>query len=142
MKNKDIRWIQRFNNYTKALSRLQNAVDLSKTRQLTELEKQGLVQAFEFTHELAWNLIKDYFKYQGSSEIYGSRDASREAYNKGLIKNGHIWMEMIVSRNKTSHTYNEETVGEITTAIINEYIFAFVELKNKMQELKTREENL
>ena len=142
MKTKDIRWIQRFNNYTKALSRLQNAVDLSKTRELTELEKQGLVQAFEFTHELAWNLIKDYFKYQGNSEIYGSRDASREAYNKGLIKNGHIWMEMIISRNKTSHTYNEETVEEIITAIINEYIFAFVELKNKMQELKTREENL
>ena len=69
MTNTDIRWQQRLNNYSKALQQLSFAVDLSKTRPLSELEKQGLIQSFEFTHELAWNVMRDYFfpravKYQ------------------------------------------------------------------------------
>jgi nucleotidyltransferase substrate binding protein (TIGR01987 family) len=109
MSRKDIRWHQRLSNYEKALNQLSNAVTLSGERNLSELEEQGLIQAFEFTHELAWNLMKDYFEYQGTSSITGSRDATREAFNKRLISDGEGWMEMIKSRNKTSHTYNEET---------------------------------
>jgi hypothetical protein len=68
----DIRWKQRFSNYQFALSRLDEGVTLARQRPLSDLEKQGLIQAFEFTHELAWNVMKDYFAYQGNPSIMGS----------------------------------------------------------------------
>ena len=104
----DIRWHQRLSNYIKALDRLNKAVDLASKRALSELEQQGLIQSFEFTHELAWKVMKDYFYYQGNVEIRGSRDATREAFSFNIISNGEIWMDMIISRNKTSHTYDEK----------------------------------
>nr|VFJ60551.1 MAG: nucleotidyltransferase substrate binding protein, HI0074 family [Candidatus Kentron sp. DK] len=73
----DIRWRQRFDNYRRALARLRDAVSLRKKRPLSDLEQQGLIKAFEFTHELAWNVMKDYFEYQGNTSITGSRDAIR-----------------------------------------------------------------
>jgi len=138
-KTEDIRWIQRLNYYINALAQLEEAVNLARENQLSNLEKQGLVQAFEFTHELAWKVMKDFFAYQGNSAIHGSRDAGREAFNANLIKDGHIWMDMITSRNKTSHTYDEETVEEIYTNITEQYLYAFVEFKNKMIEPKNKE---
>ncbi|VXC80892.1 Nucleotidyltransferase (fragment) [Pseudomonas sp. 8Z] len=66
MAEQDIRWLQRLSNYERALAQLTRAVELARTRPLTELERQGLIQAFEFVFELAWNLMKDYFLYQGS----------------------------------------------------------------------------
>lgn len=134
----DIRWHQRLENYEKALEQLLGAVQLAKMRELSDLEKQGLIQAFEFTHELAWNLLKDYFLYQGNTQITGSRDAAREAFQKGLINNGQEWMEMISSRNKTSHTYNKSVSEEITQKIIKNYSVEFVALRLKMKELKTK----
>ena len=59
----DIRWKQRFDNFNNAFHQLHLAVELSKTRQLTDLERQGLIQSFEFTHELAWKVLKDYLEY-------------------------------------------------------------------------------
>lgn len=128
MSNLDIRWKQRLHNFLKALSQLEQAVELTKKKELSDLEKQGLIQAFEFTHELAWNVMKDYFDYQGAAElITGSRDATREAFQKGLITNGDDWMDMIKSRNKTSHTYNLSVAQEIVSKIIGTY---FTHLKN------------
>ncbi len=133
MKNEDdIRWQQRFSNYQKALKQLKNAIELHNDRELTNLEKQGLIQAFEFTHELAWNVIKDYFEYQGNTSITGSRDATREAFNKGIIDNGEGWMEMIKSRNKSSHTYNEEVAEEIVLLITETYYSLFKKFSEKM----------
>ncbi len=128
----DIRWQQRFGNYQKALSRLQKFIEKGD---LNELEEQGLIQAFEFTHELAWNVIKDYFAYQGNPDITGSRDAVREAFQKGLITDGEGWMEMIKSRNQSSHTYNEEIAKEIRGKVFNQYFGLFVDFKNKMHSL-------
>lgn len=132
------RWEQRFENYLKALIQLESAVKLSEERELTDLEKQGLIQAFEFTHELAWHVIKDYFFFQGNSEIIGSRDASREAFKVGLVQDGDGWMEMIKSRNKTSHTYNEDIASEITEKIIERYFELFKEFEEKMLEIKDK----
>ncbi|WP_194972980.1 nucleotidyltransferase substrate binding protein [Aquiflexum lacus] len=132
------RWEQRFENYLKALIQSENAVKLAEERELTDLEKQGLIQAFEFTHELAWNVIKDYFFFQGNSEIIGSRDASREAFKVGLVQDGEGWMEMIKSRNKTSHTYNEDIASEITEKIIERYFELFKEFEEKMLEIKDK----
>ncbi|CAM3021311.1 TPA: nucleotidyltransferase substrate binding protein [Legionella pneumophila] len=139
MTNIDVRWQQRLNNYARALQQLSLAVNLAQTRPLSDLEKQGLIQAFEFTHELAWNVMKDYFFFQGNSAITGSRDATRESFNKGLIKEGEIWMEMIKSRNQTSHTYNQSVADEIVKNIINSYHSSFQAFLEKMQGLKEHE---
>ncbi len=135
MSSQDIRWRQRLQNFEKAFSLLEQAVNLSKDRSLNELEEQGMIQRFEFTHELAWNVLKDYFEYQGNTAITGSRDATREAFNKGLIKDGEGWMEMIKSRNQSSHTYNQEVADEITEKIIQQYYALFAEFKNKIKTL-------
>jgi nucleotidyltransferase substrate binding protein (TIGR01987 family) len=135
MHNQDIRWQQRFQNYIKAFSLLDEAVELSKREALNELEKQGLIQRFEFTHELAWNVMKDYFIYQGNMSITGSRDATREAFSKGLIADGEGWMEMIKSRNQSSHTYNEQIAEEMIASIIGKYHVLFAEFKMKMDSL-------
>lgn len=135
MSNSDIRWQQRLANLKKAFSELSEAVELTKSRELTKLEKQGLIQAFEYTHELSWNTIRDYFIDQGRPDITGSKDATRAAFKFGLIKNGEYWMDMIKSRNLTSHTYNQETANTIVTDILDHY---FQEFKDLITHLETR----
>lgn len=132
---KSIRWVERLENFKSALLQLQKAVTLAKTKPLSDLEKQGVIQAFEFTHELAWNVLKDYFEYQGTTSITGSRDASREAFNKDLISSGDVWMEMIKSRNLTSHTYNLKIAEDLVNKALNDYFLAFNELNQKMSSL-------
>ena len=102
LKNADVRWRQRFENFKKALTQLSSAAALTKQRDLTKLEQQGLIQAFEFSHELAWNTVKDFLESRGASNIFGSKDATREAFAAGLIDNGDVWMEMIESRDATN----------------------------------------
>ncbi len=136
MATPDIRWIQRFNHFTKALSQLQEAVSLAQERPLSKLEEQGLIQAFEFTHELAWNTLKDFLEERGVQNLYGSRDATREAFKTGLIENGEAWMNMIQSRNLTSHTYEETIAAEIVSAIRATYFTEFETLRIKLEGIK------
>lgn len=131
--NQDIRWQQRLRNYVLALQRLTDAVHLANQRPLTPLEQQGLIQAFEFTHELAWNVMKDYFYWQGNAGITGSRDATREAFSKTLVDDGEGWMEMIKSRNQSSHTYNQRIAEQIAEQVIGRYHPLFVAFAEKMQ---------
>lgn len=132
----DIRWQQRFANYQRALTQLGDAVQLASQRELSELEKQGTIQAFEYTHELAWNCLKDFLQYQGQQDIYGSRDATRKAFEVGLIADGSIWMDMIASRNRSSHTYNQSTANAILEAIRGSYYDCFQQLADKLTQLK------
>jgi nucleotidyltransferase substrate binding protein (TIGR01987 family) len=136
MTQKDIRWLQRLSNYKKAFRQLSRAVELSKERDLTELEQQGVIQAFEYTHELAWNTLKDFLEERGVQNIYGSKDASREAFQAGLLNDGEVWMEMVKSRNQTVHTYDEATVAAIVKSILGSYFFEFEALLKKLEELK------
>lgn len=137
--DQDLRWIQRFGSFQKALAQLREAVALAAKRPLSNLEQQGLIKAFEFTHELAWKTLKDFLESRGVTDLYGSRDTSREAFKQGLITDGQIWMEMIQSRNLTSHTYEECTAQQIAGAVITSYISAFEELLLKMQSLRPGE---
>lgn len=138
----DIRWIQRYTNYRKALGQLSDGIELLKVRELTKLEKQGMIQAFEYTHELAWKTLKDFIESRGNVEIYGSKDASREAFRLGLIENGDAWMSMIKSRNLTSHTYDEATTDQIVGLIVGSYFKEFKELDEKLNGLKAKEVDL
>ncbi|MGP3789256.1 MULTISPECIES: HI0074 family nucleotidyltransferase substrate-binding subunit [unclassified Pseudomonas] len=79
---------------------------LVQQRELTRLEKQGVIQAFEYTYELGWNTFKDFLVWQGIEGIMGSRGTIREAFAKGLVDDGEGWMAMLVDRNRTSRTYN------------------------------------
>lgn len=78
----DTRWKQRFSSFQRAHAQLASAVALGRQRPLSQLEQQELIKAFEFTQELAWNVMKDYFEYQGNTVITGSRDAIREAFRR------------------------------------------------------------
>lgn len=130
--NEDIRWKQRFSNYRKALGQLEKFI---VKKDLSDLEEQGLIKAFEYTYELAWNTLKDYLEYQGILNMAGSRDVIREAYKANLIANGEEWMSMLVSRNLTSHSYNEETADEIAKAVIGSYFELFKALEVKLESL-------
>lgn len=134
MSDRDIRWQQRFANYKKAVRQLQDAVELSQQRELSQLEKQGVIQAFKFTHELAWNLLKDYLQDQGNQNISGSKDATREAFKVELIADGEQWMAMIQSRNLSSHTYNEQIAEQLAEAITKRYFPLFAELQTGMEK--------
>lgn len=118
----DIRWIQRLDNFQRAMQQLDQAIALTKERDLSTLELQGLIQSFEYNYELAWNLIKDFYVYQGGEvDIQGSRDAFRTAFARGLIEDGDIWMNMIKSRQQTVHTYNQQSAETIADAIVHQY---------------------
>ncbi len=135
----DIRWIQRFNNFKKAFSQLEEAEKLAQERPLSKLEEQGCIQAFEYTHELAWKTLKDFLENRGVQNLYGSKDTTRAAFKTGLIGNGDIWMDMILSRNLTSHTYDDTTADNIVSAIHSDYFSEFRALKAKLDILKQEE---
>jgi nucleotidyltransferase substrate binding protein (TIGR01987 family) len=135
MTTPDIRWIQRLENFQRALSTLQRAIGLAQSRPLSELEEQGLIQAFEFTHELSWLWIRDFLVDQGVAGISGSRDAVREAVARQMLPQGEesVWMAMIRSRNLTSHTYNPAVAREIAELIVDRYGPVFQQLADVMQ---------
>ena len=139
MKNNNIRWKQRFNNFIKAYQGLQDAVELTNQRELTKLEQQGLIQGFEYTHELAWNVLKDYLEEQGFVEIIGSKGATKEAFKQALIHDGETWMDMIKSRNLSSHTYNQELADAMIQKIISSYYLAMKQFSILFTKLYDKE---
>jgi nucleotidyltransferase substrate binding protein (TIGR01987 family) len=138
--NKDVRWRQRFQNFGKAFSQLSNAAALAQQRELSDLEQQGLIQVFEFTHELAWNTLKDFLESRGRSNLFGSKDATREAFAAGLIDNGDTWMQMIENRNETTHTYDKETADEIGEAILSRYVDQFEKFQRRFMQLESEDD--
>ncbi|HAN17861.1 MAG: nucleotidyltransferase [Bacteroidetes bacterium GWC2_33_15] len=130
--NQDIRWKQRFSNYKKALSQLERFVN---KKDLSEMEQQGLIQSFEYVFELGWNVLKDFLENNGQENIYGSRDTIRLAFKLGLIENGDGWMNMLKSRVKTTHTYNEDTANEVSQEIVTGYFELFKEMEIKFNNL-------
>ena len=141
MSSPDIRWIQRFDNFKRAFARLSEASALAKERTLSDLERQGLIQAFEFTHELAWNTLKDFLTARGSADkLYGSRDSTRAAFAAELIEDGEAWMKMIEHRNESSHTYNDNVAEKIMAAVQVLYVPAFEAFQRRFLELEKEEE--
>lgn len=134
MTDMDIRWKQRFHNYSKALALLNEAARLiSKSlgygRDVENLLNEGLIKRFEYTHELAWNVMKDFAEYQGNTDIKGSRDAIRYALQNGLVDD-RAWMKSIEDRNLSSHHYDSSTAEAVLTRIVETYL----PLMNKFEE--------
>lgn len=135
-RDSDSRWRQRFESFRKAFGRLSQGAALAQERQLTDLEQQGLIQAFEFTHELAWKTLKDYLEVRGNTaRLHGSRDATREAFSLGLIEDGDAWMQMIDHRNASTHAYDEETAEKIAAAILERYVAEFGKFQTRLAGL-------
>jgi len=139
---KDIRWEQRFSNYRRALAKLNKAIvvmekNIDLNGEVEDILKEGLIQRFEYTHELAWKVMKDFAEYQGNTAITGSRDATRAAFSMGLITHEGTWMDMLASRNLTTHTYNEDIAEEIHGKITDEYITLFIDFEEKMEAIRT-----
>ena len=132
----DIRWQQRFANYQLALQQLDTFFEPPA---LNDREQQGLIKAFEYTFELAWNSLRDLLRSQGNSTLLGSRDTLREAFRLGLIEDGETWMLMIQDRNLTSHTYNLSTAEAIAANIVDRYLPCFKDLYARLQQRQVDE---
>lgn len=139
----DIRWKQRLDNYRKAYNKLAIAAEKVNCvsnidTDMKELVNEGLIQRFEYTHELAWNLMKDYETYQGYNEIRDSRDAIKKALSIGLIDNP-LWLETIIDRNRTSHNYDESATNEIQQVVVEKYPPLFTDILNVMEKIEEKE---
>ncbi len=141
MANVDIRWIQRFNNYRKALKRLNEAVVLAAERDLSDLEQQGLIQGFEFTFDLAWKTLQDYLRHHKRPNDNGGPNVIiNQALADGLIKGEAEWKAIKKSRELTSHSYDGDTADEIAKNILDTYHSLFIQLETRLQLEKINEE--
>jgi nucleotidyltransferase substrate binding protein (TIGR01987 family) len=141
MANEDIRWIQRFNNYRKALARLGEAVALAEERDLSDLEQQGLIQGFEFTFDLAWKTLQDYLRHHNRPNDNGGPNVIiTQALEDGIIKSEEAWKEMKKSRDLTSHSYDGETADDIAENVLDTYHSLFIQLETRLQLEKINEE--
>ena len=129
------RWDERISDYEKALKRLEEAINDSKKIDLSSI-RDGVIQRFEFTLELAWKTMKYYLNYEGISDANSPRSTIRAGFNAELIKESKIWIDMIEDRNLTTHTYSQSTSDEIYDKIIKNY---YIELKTFYEKIKDRE---
>ena len=135
MTTENLRWRQRFASFERALARLEQACELAGQRQLSQLEQQGLIKAFEFTQELAWKVMKDYLQHQGLDAIIGSRDAIRLAFQNALISDGERWMETIASRRLANRIYDDAVLDELAERIIEHHLAIFIQFQERMRPL-------
>lgn len=125
----DIRFVQRLDNYRKALSKIKDVVLFRTAGELSELETEGLIQRFEYTYELAWKTLQDLLRYKGYADIAGPNITLRKALEDGLISDHDSWRQMALARNATTHTYNEEEAIAITQDIYRLYAPLLTELE-------------
>ena len=116
--NKDIPWKQRFQNFEKVFTELENTAKIKKP---SKAERAGLIQFFEVCFELAWKMLKDYLESQGFETKF-PRDTLKQAFQSDLIEDGHIWMKALEDRNLTTHTYDEKTSVKIEELIRKKYL--------------------
>ncbi len=124
----------KLSNFKKALQRLKEAAEQFKQDNANDVIRDGVIQRFEFTYELAWKTTKDYLESIGIVDKNSPRAVFKEAYAQKLIMNEENWLLMLKDRNLTSHVYKEEMAEEITKRIINIYIREFDDLLSKLQE--------
>lgn len=132
MAENDIRWIQRFSNYRKAFGKLEEVVSNKELSELSELEKEGLIQRFEYTYELAWKTLQDLLKQKGHEGITGPTTVLRQALQDAYLTDADGWRELKRSREMTSHTYNSDTAVDIAEKIYSSYFDLFKALEERL----------
>jgi nucleotidyltransferase substrate binding protein (TIGR01987 family) len=132
MENRDIRWQQRFQNFTKSMNYLEQALQIENP---DIVQKAGIIQFFEMSFELAWNLIKDYLEEQGFADIKSPRGALKKAFEMNILENGHDWMDLLQDRNLTAHTYDEQKATDMEQLIHHKYFPLLKELHNRFKQI-------
>ena len=133
MMDKDIRWKQRFKNFSNAFSWLAKTVNRTD---LDFMQQAGAIQFFEICSELSWNLMKDYLEEQGYNDVASPRAAIKQAFKSELINDGQAWLQLLNDRNLTSHVYNEETANKVYRLISDKYYILFSDLYNTFSQLE------
>jgi nucleotidyltransferase substrate binding protein (TIGR01987 family) len=128
----EIRWKQRFGNYQKALNQLREFI---VQPELNKFEKQGLIQCFEYTFELAWKVMKDYLEQEGLP-VNSPRSAIQTAFQTQLVRDGHTWIDALEKRNLMAHTYDEQKADEAETLIRTNYFAILNELATQLEAKK------
>ena len=126
----DIRYVQRFENYKKSFLLLKEALALQNP---SLLEKAGIIQFFETSFELSWKLMKDYLEYLGY-DIKSPRDSIKTGFQVKIILDGELWLDALMDRNLTVHTYDEEIANEVYFKIKNTYSLLLEYLYNKFKD--------
>jgi nucleotidyltransferase substrate binding protein (TIGR01987 family) len=122
MTEQDIRWKQRFQNFQRAFILLREGLEL-EPESLSQLEKEGLVQRFEYTFELAWKLLKDKMEFDGLVlDRISPKAVVRQAYAAKYINDVELWLQMIGDRNLMSHTYDFATFEKVITSVRDSYL--------------------
>ena len=129
MSDQDNRWKQRFANYRKANALLQNVVKLESP---SDIERMGLIHAFEMTIKLGWKVLKDYPNEQGQIETT-PKNVVRRAYQFNIIEDAEPWLEALDCRNRTSHTYDREDIIRTENEIKANYVGLFRQLASEME---------
>jgi len=122
-------------NFEKAIARLKEAIDEYKQEDSSKVVRDGLIQRFEFTYELAWKTTKVYLEQIGIVDRNSPKAVIQEAYLQKLITNEENWILMIKDRNLTSHVYDEDMAEEIADRIADTYIVEFESLYNLLENL-------
>lgn len=122
--------IEKLRNYKQALARLEEALAVNEPDQFVH---DAAIKRFEFTYELAWKLLKVLMEYKGGEDVRFPRDIFKEAYAKGLLENGEIWLDMLNDRNLSSHTYNQERALEIFGRVKNRYLAELIRLAETIE---------
>lgn len=130
MNNPDIRWKQRFENFAKAVALVEEAL-ANGAGALSQLEKEGLMQRFEYTVELGWKTMKDFMVEGGARlETHTPKAVVSAAWQAKLIADGQAWVDMLVHRNMLSHRYDEQAVAEVAAALEGRYLAQFRALRD------------
>lgn len=130
---KELRWQQRFDNFSRAFKQLSSVVGIASS--LSDLEKEGMIQRFEYTFELAWKTLKDFLASQEVDAAF-PREVIKQSFHYELIDNGEIWMDMLERRNMLAHTYNEENFRQAVDLIVNHYFKEIEKLYSFMENKK------
>lgn len=133
MGDQDVRWRQRQQNFNKALSHLEQSLDISEP---DIVQRAGIVQFFEMTFELAWKMLKDYLEDQGFVAMNSPRTVLKQAFESGLIADGHSWLQILRDRNLMTHTYDEKTAVTVEALIRETYAPLLQELHQTMTGLE------
>lgn len=123
------RWMYRFDNYKRAFLLLKEAIGMMTTRELTQLEKEGTIQRFEYTWELAWKVLKDYLSQEGIVlDKITPATVIRTAFEAKIITKGDLWMKALDARNTMSHVYDSQKFEALIQEIHDHYLPIFQDL--------------
>lgn len=135
MSQPDIRWQQRFQNYQRAYTLLRSALEEKPLDSFTDLEREGLIQRFEYSYELAWKTLKDYLEESGVAITpVTAREVIKQAFAARIIRDGQVWIDMMLHRNMLSHTYDFRKFREVLDAVVASYLPALSELHDWLLE--------